>query len=143
MRGIRGISEELDKIADPLLSTDLVRVLNAAIQITGDDYSRDWDISRAVASYTANPHADPALADEVARKSRECDEAYIVLEEQGRMEESAANYRKMFVLNGLHSLFAAPSLTPVIVDDIIYDLGHGAHSMELFAERMIQKLTSQ
>lgn len=140
MRGIEGISEELNKIADPLLATDLMKVLNAALDITADEYSPDPDIRDVIEFYQADPRPSPALAEELSQKSRECDEMYILLEEEGQIEKSEANFCKMCILNGLHSLFAAASLTPRIVDHIIYDLGHGAPDIDFFAERMIERL---
>ena len=58
------------------------------------------------------------------------------------MDESAVNFRKMCVLNGLSALLSAPDLTQHVVDRLIYDLGHGAADTDSFAAKMVDKLGS-
>lgn len=140
MRGIRGISEELDRILEPLSSRDLKHVVDVALDLTLDEYGRDPGIPSAIESYRADPVAARALADDLSRLSAVCDSVYIELEDSGKMAESDASFRKMCTLNGLSMLMASPHITPDVVDRLIYDLGHGAADTDLFAKRMIERL---
>jgi len=140
MRGIQGISEELDRLLEPLNSRDLERIVEVSLGITLEEYRRDPDIRGAIEAYRADPVAARALADDLARLAERCDDEYAEAGDLGEKEKADSSFDQMCVFNGLTLLLSAPSLTPKVVDRLIYDLGHGAADTDLFAERMIQKL---
>jgi hypothetical protein len=144
MRGINGLSADLDRIAEPLLRRNPEAVLDIALRITRDSYSHDADITPPIEAYRsrhAHLHVEQ-LSSELARKADECDEAYGRLEEEGNLVQSRASFKKMCILNGLSRLFATSSITPEIVDDIVYDLGHGSPDIDGFVEIMTEAVKS-
>lgn len=139
MRGIAGISEELDRLLEPLSSKNLAHIVDVALDITLIEYGHDPDIRGAIEAYRADPVAARALAGSLSELSEKCDAEYMDAEDLGRVEQSDSSFRKMCTLNGLTLLLSSPSLTPEVVDDFIYDLGHGAPDIDRFAARMIEK----
>lgn len=140
MQGIRGISRELEQVVNRLPFQDWGRVVDAALDLTLDEFGHDVDIRGAVKAYRADPAAARLLADSLTRLSEFCDDFYIKYEDLEMLEESKDRYTKMTLLNGLAPLLAARSLTPEIVDDLVYYVGAAAADTGLFAERMIEKL---
>lgn len=76
-------------------------VVDAALESSADDFADDADVQHAIATYRTDRPAARMLAKKLALKANLCDSAYLRLEEAGRKDESAANFRKMCVLNGL------------------------------------------
>jgi hypothetical protein len=142
MTGIRGISEELEQVVYQLGLDGLVRVVDAALDITDQEYSNDSDIMDAIEQYRNDPHAARALVADLEELSRKCDEQYQRLEDDGRSQEAMVYFQKMCILNGLSGLLGAPSVTPVEVDRFVYSTGHGFPDIDLFAERMVERLRS-
>jgi len=62
------------------------------------------------------------------------------LDYEGKTDEATADFKKMCVLDGLSRLLTASSVDAHVVDDLVYDLGHGAPNTDLFAGRMIERL---
>lgn len=142
MRGVRAISDELGRIVEALPASEYPAVIDAALRLTANDHACDADIQSAIDSYRIAPGPSPALAEQYRGIAKESDEQYIAFEEQGKAAESLEMFKKMCVFNGLTALLAAPELSSEVVDNLIYDVGYGATSIDAFATAMIEEATA-
>jgi hypothetical protein len=83
------------------------------------------------------------LADALSLEAQRSDENYILAEEAGQAEESQQWFRRMCTLNGLSHLFSTSQLNLRTVDDIIYDLGHGAPDIDAFGEQLLRLVSKE
>src|SRR6266436_5589980 len=131
MRGIRGISKELDTLIESLPSSQLHAVLELAFALARDDFPDDPVIAGDVERFCLGGQLlDQEFARELAQKSKEADERYTSLEEAGY---DRATYEvdccKARVLYALSLVFGTNEITLALVDKVIYELGHGAKNI--------------
>ena len=134
MRGIKGLSETLNLLVETLPTDQLRSVAKHAFELASEDFPDDSVIKDAVRQFTAgNGVLNEPLSLELARQSQEADDRYFQLEDSGA---DKATYMREFcrarVLYALSLVFAAREINSTILDDVVYELGHGAANIDQY-----------
>lgn len=141
MRGIRSISEELSAFVDAMPAADLPQVILFALPLVRKVHHTNALIVRAVDQYLASPGPDMKFAQLLAKESARTDRQYIQADERGLRDKADQLFDEMGTLHGLSTLYQAEELSLAVVDDIIYDLGHGANDIDAFGDVLLELLT--
>lgn len=84
---------------------------------------------------------DETLSHELGHMSNEADERYFHLEDSGA---DKSIYMREFcrarVLYALSLAFAARAIDSIVLDDVVYELGHGATNIDQFVANLEQSL---
>lgn len=143
MRGIKSISEELNAIVERLDPSQYSAVVDIAMRLSLDDFATDEVVRTAIEACRSAALPSNELADHFRRQANDSDAHYLDLELQpGREHDSRHMFRRMCVFNALTALATATEVTLHVLDEFLYDIGHGASSTEEFGAAMVQALTA-
>jgi hypothetical protein len=134
MRGIKGMSPSLDALIESLPMDRWHRVLQLGFEVISHEFAGDSDIGSAIRQFTEGAEiADQALSRELAQRSQDADNLYCRLEEEGAEKSVySLEFRRARVLYALSLAFSAQDATLALIDEVIYELGHGSADFKAF-----------
>ena len=141
MRGARSLSTKLEEVIEEYSPDRLDLVIREALIYVSREYANDAEIEQTISSIAIPITTSPSMQSRCDELSRKADETYTRLEDTGKLEESKHEFRRMCVFNGLANLFSSESLERN-VDEMLYDMGHGAESTDLFVDTLIRNLST-
>jgi len=145
MRGIRGMSPSLDALIESLPLSQLRAVLQLAFSVMAGEFAGDANIGSAIHRFTEGTQIpDQGQSRELAQRSQEADDLYCRLEEEGAAKAVySLEFRRARVLYALSLVFAARETTLPLVDDVIYELGHGSVDFAAFTRTLEQRIRAE
>src|SRR5438132_4183731 len=129
MRGIRSVcGEEVSDVVDRMPSSKLPQVIKEALTIVRDFfYPNDKEVQTAISECLSTNLLNRAeLSKHYLARSKEYNSESVDLEEAGGDRERAdLLFRRSAILYALSEYLRADAITLDLVDNVVYDLGHG------------------
>jgi hypothetical protein len=132
----------LSDLVDSLPEKALPSVLDEALTLILEDFSDDPDICEGVTRFhSRQPRPDQEFASYLEERSHAADAEYIRLEEADAPSATYnLEYQRYNILFALSRIFYAREVTLSLVDDVVAELGNGAHDTTRFGAKLEQKL---
>ncbi len=138
MRCARSLSPELEKIIEDLSPEHLDAVVAEACAYVRQEYSGDNEIRGVIEAVSFPLEVNAEIERRCEQLAARADDRYIQLELDDK-DESALQFRRMCIFNGLRCLFSDNEMDR-IVDEMVYDLAHGSASYDAYLEVLMERL---